>query len=412
MDKKNFPTLLLICLANAIIYTLPYIQNTYYDAMRISYGFSHVEMGNLIGVYGLANIVGYILGGMAADSFDTRTLFVFSLSATGLTGFFSAIFPPYMSMLILSVVWSITTMLTFWPALIKATKNLADANHQGRIFGIKETCVCLITLALSMLGLWIFNKAGENLSLLILFYSSLHILSAILIFIFMPKTKVKHHVSAKSIFGNIKYIVKIKGIWLIGGVIFFGTCISIFLSKLSPFLTTVGGLSASAVAFITIISTNGFANIGSVIGGNLCDKTGSPAKYIGIVMILCCIFSIVFTFMPWGRETVRTLVVMSVMFRIINGALRAAYFATMSQVEIPSELVGTASGVISILGYSPDAFMYTLCGSVLERFQPSVSFKIIFIGLIVACLLGSLLCLALHNYTLKTKQPYKHVSTQ
>ena len=46
-------------MANSLIYTLPYLQSTYYDSMQAAYGFTHVQMGNLVSAYGIFNIFEY-----------------------------------------------------------------------------------------------------------------------------------------------------------------------------------------------------------------------------------------------------------------------------------------------------------------------------------------------------------------
>ena len=66
MDRKKFPVLFIICMANSLIYTLPYLQSTYYDSMQAAYGFTHVQMGNLVSVYGIVNIFANFFGGVAA----------------------------------------------------------------------------------------------------------------------------------------------------------------------------------------------------------------------------------------------------------------------------------------------------------------------------------------------------------
>ncbi|MEG1862325.1 MAG: MFS transporter [Oscillospiraceae bacterium] len=399
MEKKNLPALIIICLANSVIYTLPFVQSTYYESMRVAYGFTHLQMGNLIGFYGMGNLLAYFFGGIAADSFDTKQLFIFSLTVTGITGIYSATYPPYHIMLLLSVVWSFSTILTFWPASIKAIKSLADQRHQGWVFGIKETLVCLMALIISMAGLWIFNKSEANIAVLIGFYGICHLIVAVLVLFFMPAHKVESKPVLKDLIGGIGKVLKLKGVWLIGSVIFFGTNIGIILNRLTPFLTTVCTIGASGVALITIISTNGFANIGSFSGGKIMDSLGSPAKFLAMTMGAFSVAALLFVVMPWTGETVWLCVAFSVLFRIFNGGLRSAYFATMSQVDIPQNLIGTASGIISIIGYLPDAVGYTVWGAVMERFEPVKSFRIIFFALVVCCILGMVCAIALHKFS-------------
>ena len=403
MDKRRLSLLAIICVANALIYTLPYLQSTYYDSMQAAYGFTHVQMGNLVGVFGACNIAAYFFGGVAADAFDTKKLFVFSMAATGLTGLYSATLPGYTSMLALSIFWSFSTILTFWPAMIKAVKNLADGAHQGQVFSFKETMCCIITFGFSMTGLALFNLTGENFVTLAVFYSVCHIIVAGLVYVFMPSGSETVQPDVKSLVGGMGKVLKLKGVWLIGFTIFFSQLLSIIFGRFTPFLTGICGMSASTVALITIIGVNGFANIGSIAGGRVADAIGSPSKFISFVMVICALTAAVFLAIPWGAQTAALCTAFCIVFRILNGALKSVLFATMSQVDIPPRLTGTSSGFISIIGYLPDAFAYTLCGSVMEAFPGKDAYIIIFSAMVVCALAGAAVAYILHRYSAKLK---------
>ena len=55
-------------------------------------------------------------GGILADRVNSRTLLTFSLVVTGIAGLFFATFPPFHMSMAVSVVWGISTILTFWAA--------------------------------------------------------------------------------------------------------------------------------------------------------------------------------------------------------------------------------------------------------------------------------------------------------
>lgn len=404
MEKKKLSALFLICIANSLIYTLPYLQGTYYDSMMSAYGFSHIQMGNLVGIYGVCNLAAYIFGGIAADITDTRKLFVFSMAATGVTGLYSATLPPYAMMLLLSIFWSFSTILTFWPAMLKAVKTIAESGNRGRVFSFKELLCCVLTLVFSMLALAIFRTTGENFVALVVFYSVCHIIVAVIIAVFMPSDKPQGSADFRSIVDGMVKVVKLRGVWLVGMTIFFSQLAAIAFSRFVPFLTNVTGLSASTVALISIVATNGFANIGTLAGGRISDAMGSAAKFISYTMLMCAAVTAVFVFLPWGGETAVLCVAVFILLRILNGALRSVIFATMSQVDIPRSLTGTASGVISIIGYMPDVFGYTLCGIAMEQFVPHTAYRVIFTGLVVCCLLGAVMAAVLHSYSVKLKK--------
>ena len=47
-------------------------------------------------------------------------------------------------------------------------------------------------------------------------------------------------------------------------------------------------------------------------------------------------------------------------------ALRGLYFAIMQEGEIPFRYTGTAVGIVSAIGYTPDVFMGPLMGKLLD----------------------------------------------
>lgn len=49
--------LFIICIGGGIIYIFPYLQYTYYDSMMGALGFDNTQMGTLISVYGMLNLV-------------------------------------------------------------------------------------------------------------------------------------------------------------------------------------------------------------------------------------------------------------------------------------------------------------------------------------------------------------------
>ncbi len=220
MNKKNLRILLLISVANAVIYTIPYLQTVYYDSMKLAYGFTHVEMGNLISVFAIFNTIAYLVGGIVADTINTKKLFLASVILTGVTGLYSATIPAYEIMIILSALWSFTTTMAFWSAMIKAIKLLASEAEQGRIFGLKETLVCILSFVFSMIGLALFTYSNENIKIIIIFYSILCLVLGVLIFIYYPSTPQDEKLSLKLFFNNIIEVVKLKSVWLMGMLIF------------------------------------------------------------------------------------------------------------------------------------------------------------------------------------------------
>ena len=69
-------------------------------------------------------------------------------------------------------------------------------------------------------------------------------------------------------------------------------------------------------------------------------------------------------------------------------AIRALYFAVFNEGRIPLDLTGTAVGIISIIGYTPDIFATPIIGYLLDTYPGIVGHQYVFMMLIIFSILG------------------------
>ena len=161
--KKMWLMLLVISFGGSIIYIFPYLQYTFYDSMMAELNFTHTQMGNIMSIYGALNLIAYFMGGIIADRFSSRKLITFSLVVTGITKIRCTTFPSYISMMVISVIWSFTTIFTYWPAVIKAVNQLGESDVQGRLFGFREALNSLGALIFSSTAMRILQRVEKTL---------------------------------------------------------------------------------------------------------------------------------------------------------------------------------------------------------------------------------------------------------
>lgn len=130
--------LFLLAFGTTAMYSLPYLKSSFYDPMQQALGLTHIEIGNLLSLYGLIGMFSYFFGGWFADRFSLRNLITFSLIASGSLGFWFATFPSYNTILLIHILWGVTTILTFFAASIKVVRMQGTEKEQGRIFGFYE----------------------------------------------------------------------------------------------------------------------------------------------------------------------------------------------------------------------------------------------------------------------------------
>ena len=199
------------------------------------------------------------------------------------------------------------------------------------------------------------------------------------------KDQVKKNSSINSI-KNIKSVLKIKSVWLM---------MMIIMSAYVGYkLTDIYSLYASEVMLYNQIEA---AEIGAlqlylrplacIVIGLLADKTSS-IRWIIIGFFIMLIGALLFTS---GIITSSMNIIFSLSLIITavgTYAIRALYFAVFNEGRIPLDLTGTAVGIISIIGYTPDIFATPIIGYLLDTYPGIIGHQYVFMMLVIFSILG------------------------
>ena len=70
--------------------------------------------------------------------------------------------------------------------------------------------------------------------------------------------------------------------------------------------------------------------------------------------------------MPASAALIWPLLILMVIATTCNNVFRSLYYAVIDEVGTQKNIVGSVIGVASLIGFLPDAFFGTLCGSMLD----------------------------------------------
>ena len=90
------------------------------------------------------------------------------------------------------------------------------------------------------------------------------------------------------------------------------------------------------------------------------------------------------------------------LFAAAYTGMRGLYFAVPSEMKIPVQLTGVATGVISFIGYLPDAYFAKLAGRWLDAYGLR-GYDFIWYWAIGCAVLGAAVCFAACRYARKLK---------
>ncbi|MBU79140.1 MAG: MFS transporter [Flavobacteriales bacterium] len=398
----SFYSIILLILAGESIYILTYVlarifRPTFLDVFNLT----NFQLGSLFSIYGIVALISYLYGGVIADRYSPGKLMAIALFSTAIGGFVMATFPSFLVLQILYAYWGFTTVFLFWGAMIKATRLWGGGKNQGKAFGFLDGGRGIVAASMGSIGVFIFSiflKTEINLAsvvekqeafrYVILFSSFTVIIIGALVLYFMDnkqKHKVKKNSSINSI-KNIRSVLKIKSVWLM---------MMIIMSAYVGYkLTDIYSLYASEVMLYSQIEA---AEIGALqlylrplvclFIGLLADKTSS-IRWIIIGFFIMLIGALLFAS---GIITSSMNIIFSLSLIITavgTYAIRALYFAVFNEGRIPLELTGTAVGIISIIGYTPDIFATPIIGYLLDTYPGIIGHQYVFMMLVIFSILG------------------------
>ncbi|MCU9815657.1 MFS transporter [Paraclostridium sp. AKS73] len=412
-DNKNFKRYFLIfvlAFGTTAMYSLPYMKSSFYDPMQKALNLSHTQIGNLLSVYGIVGMISYFVGGWFADKFSVKILIPFSLISSGLLGFYFATFPSYDKILLIFVLWGFTTILTFFAGSIKVIRMQGDESEQGRLFGFNEGLSGVSGTLISFIGLYLFGKMTDiiiGFKYVVWLYSGASILCGILLYFLIQDNKEEKSSDKALTLKELAKVVTMPKAWLIGLIIFSTYLVFSSLTYLSPYLSEVYVMPMTLVSALSIVRTYVIKMGASPTAGVVADKAGSSIKVMFIGYILTAISIGAFLIIPKENGFMMIAVINMIVLSAILFGFRGIYFASVSESNISMEKTGIVVGFASLIGFSPDAFYYTLAGNWLDTYGQT-GYTYIFILSIVAAIIGIVSTFILNKINQKEKQLSKN----
>jgi hypothetical protein len=111
----------------------------------------------------------------------------------------------------------------------------------------------------------------------------------------------------------------------------------------------------------------------------------------------------VFIFTPGGPKLVFILIANTAVASLAIFALRGIYFALLEEGGTPLALTGTVTGIVSVIGFTPDIFMPMVGGTLLDAYPGGLGYRYFFLFIAFLCLLGALAAIFIRKNYAKSK---------
>jgi nitrate/nitrite transporter NarK len=379
--RRRSLAMLSLILAGESIFIPPFHPGRYFKSSVLStFAIDEFQLGQLGAVYGVLAMACYVVGGPLADRFSPRKLIAASLIATGLGGVYMSTIPSFGGLYVLFGFWGASTILAFWAPLIRATRDWGGEDGQGRAFGILDGGRGLAAALLATVAAYAFgalvdgdvpaDPAREKAAVRVLLYAyaGCCFLASMCVWLFVPDPEPARSRAVQDLTSELVRlvqrfvaVVRSPAVWLQAVVIIAAYSTFKMFDNYGLYAEDAYGLapteSAKVVAYLSFLRA-----VAALVAGWIADRILGVSPSVQACFGLLIVSYLTFILVAPGRDLIWLMVINMVVSCSAFFALRGIYFALLGESGIPSQLTGTAVGVICLVGFTPEIFMPPLTG--------------------------------------------------
>jgi nitrate/nitrite transporter NarK len=371
--------IVVLILAGEMIFSLPFHTARFFRPTVLeAFNFSNTELGDAFAVYGIAAMLAYFPGGALADRYPARKLITASLLATAAGGLYMATFPGMRQMALLYGYWGFTTILLFWGALIRATRDWGGARSQGIAFGMLDggrglvaagvalAAVAALSQYLPLDGLLdADSERRQGLRAVILLYTGATAACAVLTWLLLEDPPPSTAPPRATLLSGMLTVLRRPVVWAQAAVIVCAYCAFKGLDNYSLYAVQVLGLNEVEAARLTAWASY-LRPLAAVLSGLAADRFSAGRAIAAAFAGLLACYAVLAVAAPTPAWL--PLIYLNFFASFFGAfALRAVYFALLEETRTPRHLTGATVGAVSFLGFTPEIFFAPITGRILDQ---------------------------------------------
>ena len=197
--------------------------------------------------------------------------------------------------------------------------------------------------------------------------------------------------------------------WLLSLGIGTGYLMCLGMAYYGPVLETAFGVSITAVTAISAIRTYVIRLAATPVSGVLIDKLRSSTKVVLMVLVSMLAIMVVFLVIPWDSRFAVFAIVLVILTAIIYNFLSPTWFSSVTELDIPDVMRGTAVGLLDAIVFSADSFSYVLAGNIVNTYGMT-GYRMIYLVLAIAALVGTILIIVFRRLSARKHAEEEGVS--
>lgn len=395
--------IILVSVGSSVIYTPAYLKNVFYEPLMQGLGCTNADLGALLSCYAIVALITYLPAGILADKVRMRTLSWVGFGGTAILTFIYAMLPSIQMLYLVFIGFGITSILIWWGTRFKIVRLCCSEEDYASKIGISYSIYGAAGLVVGLINTAIVSAiadASQGIQALLVFLGVFIAVLGVLSYILVPDFKGEIDKNAKMFSLNeVLQAIKHPGVLWACLAYFFVYCVYQGVTYTTPFMTTCFAAPVAVVSIVGLIRTYGIGLIAGPAAGFFADKLKSPSKSILIFFAACIVVLAAFIFMPRTPDMVIPIAALIVVLGFVTYGAFSIGSSPLTEARVPMNIFGTASGLLSIIGFLPDTFVHTWFGGMIDS-QGAAAFDTIFMVLCIFAVLGCI-CLVMTRRAMK-----------
>lgn len=390
--KNNYLVFLVLGLVG--VYGFSDMKHVFYDILKAALGLSDLQLSQLWGIFGVIAMLSYIGGGFLTDRIAPSRLIATALTLSGFLHFIMSYVEgssktAFSILLFISAGMGFCAVFLYFPASSKMLTTMSE-EHSGSVVGKYYGFGGLLTAVIDLIATAVYARVGSELLLfqtIMRFFALLNIAAGVSIGVLFWNMKLELPQEKCVRIKEIPGVIGQKKIWFLALIVLCNYIACCMMSYFTPYLTGEFGLSEESALLIGTIRLGSLCLISGLLWGRWTDRIRSARKVIGVSFGILAVFLIGFIANDITVHWLSGAMVFTFGIVLVSLGVKSITLVLISEQQISARIMGTVIGVVSFIGYSPDAFFYPVAGWIMENLGGNC-YRILFSIGIVSAVVG------------------------
>lgn len=374
--------LVLVSMGSSIIYSPAYLKYVFYNQLLEALQITDGQLGAVTAAYALTATICYLPSGILADKIRVRVLGWVGFIGTALLTYLYAMVPSFAAshgaefayglLYFIHVAMGITTILIWWGIRFKLIRLISDGDEDyskkiGFSYGVYGAAGLIMGIINAAILSALHHSVGLGVQVLLGFLGTVILVLGLLTFFYVPRF------AGEIGTGNSGFSLAIVGralslpvVWIAALCLFLVYFFYSNMYYITPYFTDIIGADQSVTDMVSVVRTYGVTLLSGPIFGILATKAKSASKVIVCGSLVAAGVLAAINVVPSSPSIILIVAGLQMLLAFIANGVFGICSSQLSEGRVPLSVFGTATGLLSVIGFFPDTICPIWFGGIID----------------------------------------------